>query len=204
MNFASPAKLLEEKMRGFQNLHLMKAAASIGDVSAMNKLARTNPRLLIDPVDGEGSTVLHVAADSRHVAAATRNSKKACSWILSGGDGIINSTLVDVNGFGRSWWTPLHAAVASPYTSKNQLKTVKVLMDAGADANIRTLYNADPQFKTFVGLSAVGFRLNMFKYHGKAMLTDGREERMMKLLGGEAELAAAIAKGSSTGTCTVQ
>lgn len=29
MNFASPAKLLEEKMRGFQNLHLMKGLASL-------------------------------------------------------------------------------------------------------------------------------------------------------------------------------
>ena len=74
--------------------------------------------------DDEGTTVLHACIDqfAEHKSAAIHDSMRA---LISAG--------ADVNLKGLNDWTPLHLAVA-----RGDLVALKILLDAGADPNIRT------------------------------------------------------------------
>ena len=48
----------------------MKDAACAGDVAAMGALAAKNPRLLVEPVDEDGSSALHLTAYKGHATGA--------------------------------------------------------------------------------------------------------------------------------------
>lgn len=74
--------------------------------------------------DGEGTTVLHACIDqfAEHKSATMHDSMRA---LIAAG--------ADVNIKGLNDWTPLHLAVA-----RGDLVALQILLDAGADPNIRT------------------------------------------------------------------
>lgn len=74
--------------------------------------------------DDEGTTVLHACIDqfAEHKSATMHDSMRA---LIAAG--------ADVNLKGLNDWTPLHLAVA-----RGDIVALKILLDAGADPNIRT------------------------------------------------------------------
>jgi len=108
--------LIDTVKRGVDTLDGFEAAA-FGDVDRLTVLLEEEPPLLTS-YSGDGFTALHLAAFfGRHEAAELLIERGA-----------------EVDAFGRGWMTgtALHSAV-----SRLQSEVVRILLEAGANANVR-------------------------------------------------------------------